>query len=120
MLACGRVGLQATHFRVHARRAIRLRASVIHRQDGWERDGQVLNLGLGGACVVLAAAGLVSGDHVTISFLAPTLWDPLAFPARVAWTLTPEPTDLRAGLAFEPTNPSTVYALFELLTTMSF
>jgi hypothetical protein len=92
---------------------------VVLARAGWQREAQVLNLGLGGACVVVQEE-LVPGDRVTISFLAPTLWDPLAFPARIAWTLVPDPTSLRAGLAFEPTDPGAVYALFELLTTMSF
>jgi len=113
------VGQDLAHFRVHARRAIRLRASVVLPRAGWQREAQVQNLGLGGACIVLQEE-LSAGDRVTVSFLAPTLWDPLAFPARVAWTLVPEPTSVRAGLAFEPTDAATVYALFELLTTMSF
>jgi hypothetical protein len=119
VVACPRVGQDPAHFRVHARRAIRLRASVVLPRAGWQREAQVLNLGMGGACIVLKEE-LAPGDRVTISFLAPTLWDPLAFPARIAWTMMPEPTSVRAGLAFEPSDASTVYALFELLTTMSF
>jgi len=112
------------HFRAHARRVIRLRATLAQAGAG-DRDAQVLNLGMGGACVALSLAEpLEPGEHVTVSFLAPTLWDPLAFPARVAWAHAPlsgpGTTSLRVGLAFEPTDPAAVYALFELLTTMSF
>jgi hypothetical protein len=119
----------AAHFRVHARRAIRLRA-VVAQPGAMEWEVQVLDLGLGGACVLLPAAGFSPEGTLTLSLLAPTLWDPLTIAARVAWTLPPLSTrdgagdgqvaGIRAGLAFEPTDPATVYALFELLTTMSF
>jgi hypothetical protein len=61
------------------------------------------------------------GDRITVSFLAPTLWDPLALPARVAWVREGTPTEaLAAGLAFEATDPESIFALFELVSTLAF
>ncbi len=110
----------APHFRVHRRQALRLRAVVTHAREGWQREAQVVNLGLGGACVKLEGP-LVSGDRVSISFLAPSLWDPLALPARVAWAAGPSHRDPSlAGLSFEPPDAAAVYALFELVATLAF
>jgi hypothetical protein len=110
---------QGGHFRVHGRRVVRIRATVAHARTGWQGEAQVLNLGMGGACVLVPEA-LQLGDAVHVSFTAPTLWDPLAFSARVAWTLPPngiEPP--RAGLAFEPTDAAATLALFELVATLA-
>jgi hypothetical protein len=54
-----------------------------------------------------------------VSFLAPSLWDPLALPARVAWVKASSASQLaRAGLAFEPKDPLGVFALFELVSSL--
>ncbi len=79
----------------------------------------MLNLGMGGACVSVAE-GMTPGERVSISFSAPSLWDPLALPARVAWAFAEEGAAVHAGLAFEPTDASSVFALFELVTSLVF
>jgi hypothetical protein len=105
---------------VHRRRSVRLRAVVTHPSAGWQRDAQVLNLGLGGACLALQEI-VVPGERVHVSFVAPTLWDPLALPARVAWTLPPtQHESMRVGVSFEPPDAAAVYALFELMSTLAF
>lgn len=96
-----------------------MRAAVLHMAAGWEREAQVVNVGMGGACL-LVSEQLAVGDRVTLSFLAPTLWDPLAIPARVVWTLAPDPPIVRAGLAFEPTEAAAIFALFELVATLAY
>ena len=117
-------------FRAHARRSVRLRALVTHVGEGWQRQGEVVNLGLGGACVVVDEM-LAEGDVISLSFTAPTLWDPLVLRGRVAW-VAPRPMGrspsvpapalepTRAGVAFEHKTPAGVLALFELVNTISY
>ncbi len=107
-------------FRAHARRKVRLRVVVWHPRAGWQREAEVGDLSVGGACL-LAKDALAVGDRVTLSFVAPTLWDPLAIQGRVAWvgaSSLAEP--LRAGVAFEARDPSALLALFELLGSLAY
>jgi hypothetical protein len=108
-------------FRAHARRNARLRALLTHVQAGWQRHVSIENVGLGGARII-ADAQLAPGDAVTISFTAPTLWDPLVLRARVAWVLlrTPGEGSVRAGLAFEHKGGEAVFALYELIVTLGY
>jgi Tfp pilus assembly protein PilZ len=102
-------------FRAHSRRKVRLSAVIRHARDGWHREAEVADLGLGGACVLLMET-LVVGDDVTLSLVAPTLWDPLAMPGRIAWVgpaTRIEPG--RAGVAFQPREAPAVLALYELI-----
>jgi hypothetical protein len=88
--------------------------------EGWQRQAEVVNLGLGGACVVVDEIVSVD-DTISLSFTAPTLWDPLVIRGRVAWVgavRALEPT--RVGVAFEHRTPSGVLALFELVNTISY
>jgi hypothetical protein len=111
---------RATHFRAYPRKTVRLHAVVARPDTGWRRDAHVHDLSLGGAQVSLTDP-LRVGDRVTVSFLAPSLWDPLALPARVAWVRQTAPTDaVAAGLAFEPADAASVLALFELVSTLAF
>ena len=59
-----------------------MRSLVTHVQAGWQKHAAVENLGLGGACVAIDER-LTPGDAVTLSFTAPSLWDPLVLRARV-------------------------------------
>jgi hypothetical protein len=105
-------------FRVHARTRVNLRALVTHVQSGWQRHAQIEDLGLGGARVVLDDP-LVAGDSVTLSFTAPSLWDPLVLRARIAW-VSHGPPPRRVGVAFEHRTPDAAFALYELLATLGF
>ena len=105
-------------FRAHSRRNVRLRALVTHVQAGWQRYAPVENVGLGGARL-LVAERLAQGDAVTLSFTAPTLWDPLVLRARVAW-VTPGELPARVGLAFEHKSPEALFALYELIVTLGY
>jgi PilZ domain len=107
-------------FRAHARRKVRLRGVLWHPRAGWQREADVADLGLGGACVRLLET-LTVGDRVTLSLVAPTLWDPLAIPGRIAWVgpvTRLEPA--RAGMAFEPKDAASMFALFELMGTLAY
>ena len=102
-------------FRANARRNVRLRARVTHIHAGWQREVEIVDLGLGGACLVLDEF-LSAGDPVSISFVSPTLWDPLLVRARVAWVQTATSLrEARAGIAFEHKSAASVLALFELV-----
>jgi hypothetical protein len=97
---------------------VKVRAVVARPKAAWQRDATVHDLSLGGASLTLPGS-LALGDEVVVSFFAPSLWDPLALPARVAWVrVTPE-GGVTAGLAFEPRDPSAVFALFELVSTVA-
>jgi hypothetical protein len=99
---------------------VRLRALVTHVQAGWQRHVPVENLGLGGARIVTDDK-LAPGDAVTLSFTAPTLWDPLVLRARVAWAAQPAAgTPRRVGLAFEHKSADAVFALYELIATLGY
>jgi hypothetical protein len=104
------------HFRAHLRRAVHLRATLSRPGSTWYREASVRDLSLGGARLFLSES-LPLGDRVVVSFLAASLWDPLALPARVAWSkpATAEQPFI-AGVAFEPKDPSGVFALFELVS----
>ncbi len=91
---------------------------MTHVHSGWQRDAPVENIGLGGARV-LVDERLAAGDSVTLSFTAPTLWDPLVLRARVAWVGSGNPP-CRAGLAFEHKSADAILALHELMTTMAY
>jgi hypothetical protein len=97
---------------------------VTHVDTGWQRQARVEDLGLGGARVTLDES-VHPGDIVTLSFMAPTLWDPLLLRARVAWA-RPVPGRgadgrlLVAGVAFEHRSAAGVFALFELVAAMAY
>ena len=92
---------------------------MTHIQAGWQRDADVIDLGLGGACLALDEF-LAEGDPISISFVAPTLWDPLLLRAKVAWVRPATPrAPARAGIAFEHKSAAAVLALFELVNTTS-
>jgi hypothetical protein len=98
---------------------VNLRAIVAHSVTGAERHAKVSDLSLSGVSLTLPGA-LTPGDRVTVSFMAPSLWDPLALPARVAWQRPArEPGLVTAGLAFEPRDASALFALFELVSTVA-
>ena len=105
-------------FRAHARRDVRLRALVTHVSAGWQRQAAVENMGLGGARVLLDER-VAPGDSLTLSFTAPTLWDPLLLRARVAWVDAGGPPR-RVGLAFEHKGPEAVFALYELIVALGY
>jgi PilZ domain len=110
----------AARFRAHARRKVRLRGVVWHPRAGWQREVDVTDLALGGVRVQLREM-LTAGDKISLSLVAPTLWDPLAIPGRVAWVWPPTPVDpASAGIAFEPKDPASMLALFELMGALEY
>jgi hypothetical protein len=87
---------------------------------GWQREIDVVDLGIAGAGIEgIAAFELAEGDRLTISFHAPMLWDPLTLTGRIAWARPELGSSGRAGIAFEHKSPQSVYALFELLASFA-
>lgn len=117
------------HFRAHARRSVDLDATLRGRDGAFSHTARVRDLGLGGACIELGpptgAASLLAADalpvvereaQVILEVTAPTLWDPLTLPGRIAWVrhgAAPRPT--RVGVRFEHREPGALFALFQLL-----
>jgi hypothetical protein len=75
-------------------------------------------MSLGGARVLLDER-VAPGDALTLSFTAPTLWDPLVLRARVAWVDSSGPPR-RVGLAFEHKGGEAVFALYELIVALGY
>lgn len=100
---------------------MRLRALATHVQAGWQRPASVEDIGLGGARIVVDER-VAPGEWLTLSFTAPTLWDPLVLRARVAWVSgsSPDGPPWRAGLAFEHKLADAVFALYELIVTLGY
>lgn len=97
---------------------MRLPASLTQEAGGITHSAQVVNLGLGGACVEFPAPNTYSvGDVVMVEITAGQLWDPLLVPARIAWMTLLGPSAARAGLAFQHHGEHALPALVELLTT---
>jgi PilZ domain len=108
------------HFRAFDRKTVRLRALVTHIEAGWQRQVQVANIALGGACVLLDEH-VRGGDRVTLSFVAPTLWDPLVLRARVVWFREGRKGDPPlCGIAFEHKSAQATLALFELIGAVAY
>lgn len=74
----------------------------------------------------MSGRAVLGGDRIVLYFTAPTLWDPLEMPAKVAWVRTePQvapsaPSTSRFGVAFEPTDAHRVWALFDLIGSFAF
>jgi hypothetical protein len=91
-----------------------------HPRAGWERDADVFDIGLGGACLS-ASEPVAPGDRLSVAFVAPTLWDPLLIPARVAWYRAPTGLDgARVGVAFDHASAGSALALFELVASLAY
>jgi hypothetical protein len=106
---------------------------VIHLRAGWQHQASVENIGLGGARIAANVDWpLAQGDAVTLSFTAPTLWDPLVLGGRVAWVTAPAIATTpatagsqlggprAAGVAFDHRATDGVFALYELIVTLGY
>src|SRR5262245_61228614 len=78
------------------------------------------DLGLGGACVelvdVTAPAALDVEGPIALEVTAPTLWDPLILPGKVAWMRRIKPERrVRVGLRFELREVGALRGILKLL-----
>jgi hypothetical protein len=97
---------------------VRITSLVTHMQSGWQHQAAVENIGLGGARVVVEGA-ITAGDSITLSFAAPSLWDPLVLHGRVAWVAPGGPARA-VGVAFDHKATDAVFALYELIATIGY
>lgn len=102
------------HFRAFARRPTSLPARLQSEVLGWELAAKLVDLGLGGASIVVSEP-LPLGTSVRLRIDAPQLWESLIIPARVAWMRPTIQGDARLGLRFEPDSPATLTVLAELV-----
>jgi len=107
------------HFRAFARRPTSLPAAVQSEVLGWDLPAELIDLGIGGACVVIGES-LTLGTTVRLRIDAPQLWEPLLVPTRVAWTIPSGTVDTgdrrtRIGLRFEVESPGALLVLAELI-----
>jgi Tfp pilus assembly protein PilZ len=100
------------HFRAFARRAVTLAVTI--STEAGSRPAKLVNLGLGGACVVLSEK-TEPGRVVTLEVHAPNLWDPLVVVARVAWVSASGSRSVLAGLSFDHSDRAALPSLVELL-----
>jgi hypothetical protein len=102
------------HFRAFARRPTSLPVRIQSEVLGWELAAKLVDLGLGGASVVVSEP-LPLGTSVRLRIDAPQLWEPLVVPARVAWMRPTLQGDTRLGVRFEPDSPASLAVLAELV-----
>lgn len=112
------------HFRALARQAVGVPGALrgVDAEAAWERDVQVLDLSLGGACLELSEP-LPEGEAVELVIDTPKLWDPLTVPGAVRWTRAVPDAEghrLLVGLRFEHVSGGSVRALTQLLEAEAF
>jgi hypothetical protein len=109
-----------THFRALSRHLVSLSGSLSDPGASWSRTAQVVDLGLGGACLELLDAP-PPGEAVELAIEAPHLWDPLTLRGEIAWTRAATSTDAaRAGIRFAHGSSASLRALTELLEAGAF
>ncbi len=108
------------HFRALARRPVHLAATLIAGGGAWQRPARVIDLGLGGACLLLTEVVPV-GSPVALVMDAPHLWDPLEIDGSVAWVGEQPGADAFClGLRFAPRSGALLRTLTELLEAAAF
>lgn len=116
----GTTPARSRHFRALARRPVNLAATLVAGGGSWNRPARVLDLGLGGACVLVADAVPI-GSPVALVMDAPHLWDPLRIDGAVAWQGDqPGGQGRLLGLRFSPRSGAVLRALTELLEAAAF
>jgi hypothetical protein len=110
--------------RAHARHEVRLRIEVT--LVGHHGEAVVENIGFGGARLALdGGAPAEFGDALSVSLLAPSLWDALVLRSRVVW-VDDRAVDGAAravrhvGVAFVHETPRDVLALHDLISALAY
>jgi hypothetical protein len=108
------------HFRAIARRPVNLIATVVAGGGSWQRPARLVDLGLGGACVVLSEA-IPVGSPLALVIDAPHLWDPLEIDGSVAWVgEQPGAQATYLGVKFQSSAGPLLRTLTELLEAAAF
>ena len=112
--------LAAGHFRTLARRPVSLTATLTASGEGWVEDANVVDIGLGGACLLLRRP-IVAGTLVQLALISPNLWDPLVVAGSVRWAWRSDERGVtRLGVRFEPTSGRQVRALADLVASTAY
>jgi hypothetical protein len=105
------------HFRSIARRPVSLRASVTTDTGEVGVSAQVIDLGLGGACLQVSEP-FTQGQRVCIQLEAANLWNPLLVYGLVAWQRSISGgASTRVGIRFEHQSGATLLALVDLIAS---
>jgi hypothetical protein len=108
---------RARHFRAFARRPSELSAAIAF--NGREIKGRLVDLGLGGAGLLLPEA-LPGGERVHLVLHLPQLWDPLEILTEIAWCEAQTgDLNVRAGVRFVAPSGRCLRLLAEALTGVS-
>lgn len=102
------------HYRAFPRRPTSLPAILRCDSVGHDLPAELVDLSLGGACVVLVEA-LALGASVRLRLDAAELWEPLLLPANVVWTKAVPLGRVRHGLRFLPESANAIAILAELI-----
>jgi PilZ domain len=106
------------HFRAHARHRVDLEGRL-RTGESVSLGVRLRDLGLGGACVELVdvtAPALDVEGPIALEVTAPSLWDPLILPGKVAWMRRIKPERrVRVGLRFELREVGALRGILKLL-----
>jgi hypothetical protein len=109
-----------THFRALARRPVNLAATVVAGGGSWQRAARLVDIGLGGACVVLPES-IPVGSPLALVIDAPHLWDPLEINGSVAWVgEQPGKQAAYLGVKFQVSSGALLRTITELLDAAAF
>jgi hypothetical protein len=93
---------------------------VVAGGGSWQRPARLVDLGLGGACVVLPEA-IPVGSPLALVIDAPHLWDPLEIDGSVAWVGEQSAAQtLYLGVKFQSSSGALLRTLTELLEAAAF
>ena len=108
------------HFRGFARRPVNLAANVIAGAGAWQRSARIVDLGLGGACLVLSEV-IPPSTPLSLIIDAPHLWAPLELEAKVAWTRHDSALpEVVIGVTFQHRSGKSLLSLTALLEAAAF
>jgi hypothetical protein len=102
------------HFRAVQRRPTSLSAHLELLAQKRVLTAELVNLGIGGACIAALAVIEVNAS-VRLHIEAPQLWEALIIPGSVAWSLPRAQGGVRLGIRFEPDSAATLTVLTELV-----
>ncbi len=91
-------------------------------RKGAPHAARLVDISLAGAGLELDGThDLAPGERLTVAIATPALWDPLQVPAVVAWTMPARGRDAaRAGVTFRHAGPDSVFATWEMLSSLVF
>ncbi len=102
------------HFRALARHPVQLTGTLAGDDGRWHRPAELVDLGLGGARLVVEREDVAVGAPVRLSVSSPDRWDALELDAKIVWARE-RATDVEVGLRFEHSTRHTLRGLLELL-----